>query len=62
MSDGDVIDFDAVEVFVGLAREAQERGDQAGLIAVRKLVLIALGVVDTPPPRFNTKHLRPTAG
>lgn len=61
MSD-EVIDFDAVEIFVGMAREAQERGDLDGLRNARKLVLIAFGVVDSPPPRFNTKHLRPTVG
>lgn len=58
MSDNE-IDFDAVELFVGFARRAQESGDGAGLVAARKLILVAMGVGDQPP-HYNTKHLRPS--
>jgi hypothetical protein len=59
MSDED-INFDAAESFVSKAREAYQRQDQAGFIAARKLVLVALGVAEAVPlqmkPRYSAKQ------
>lgn len=58
MSEDEAINFDDVETFVGLAREAYEQSDLPRFVALRKLIVLSLGMGDTPPPRFNTKHLR----
>lgn len=43
-------DFDAAEIHLRAARIAHDDGDDVRFIAARKLVMVALGVLDEPHP------------
>lgn len=51
--DDEPVDFDGAERFLKVAREAHEEGDQPRFIAARKLVAVALGLREIPPPRSS---------
>lgn len=44
------INCTAATMFVQQACEAHERGDRLAFAAARKLVMVALGIGDMPPP------------
>lgn len=44
-------DFQAAEMYLSLARDAYDTGDQNKFIAARKLIMVALGITDALPSR-----------
>ena len=51
------VDFDMAKNFVDVARQAHAKGDEAGLIAARKLVNLCLGG-DEPKQTAKSKELK----
>jgi hypothetical protein len=45
------VDLKSAETYLGLARDAYECGDNMKFIAARKLLMVSLGVADSPPTR-----------
>lgn len=53
--DDDRIDFDAAERYLRAAREAHEVGDHVEFVAARKLVAVALHLIESPAPRSQLR-------
>lgn len=45
------IDMASAETYLKLARDAHECGDGTKFIAARKLLMVSLGISDSPPVR-----------
>lgn len=50
-------DFDAAEIFLKQARQAQEKGDERTCTAALKLVEVALGLREGPNGKMHTGHI-----
>jgi hypothetical protein len=54
----EVFDFDAAETFIKIARDAHAAGNMTDLIAARRLIAVALNMIEEPGFRIHTGHLR----
>lgn len=45
------VDIKSAETYLDLVRDAYEIGDTMKFIAARKLLMVSLGVADSPPTR-----------